>query len=149
MEKNNAAGTMSNEEVYETIAAIWDMLTQKVDIFEGPASKEYTQWSIEIGNNNDKIQINLGTPDKLWIYIKSGGNDSPERIRRTKAYSTTIRNHLQPNQDFHAKKEEKDGRTIGIQREWCRDDKTQWNEIIPWVQDHADLLKKIINDEPY
>ena len=39
MEKNNAAGTTSNEEVYETIAAIWDMLTQKIDIFEASHRK--------------------------------------------------------------------------------------------------------------
>ena len=146
MEKNNAAKTMSNEEVYETIAAIWDMLAQKIDIFEGPASREYTQWSIEIGNNKDRIQINLGTPDKLWIYIKSGGDDSPERFQRTKAYSAKIRNSLKHNQKFYTRKGEREGRTIGILREWCRDDKTHWNEIIPWVQDQVDLLKKIINN---
>ena len=149
MEKNNAAGTMSNEEVYETIAAIWDMLTQKVNIFEGSASKEYTQWSIEIGIYKDKIQISLGNPSRLWIYIKSGGDDSLERLKRTEAYSTMIRNSLKHDQKFYKRKGEHEGRTIGIEREWCRDDKTQWNEIIPWVQDHADLLKKIINDEPY
>lgn len=146
MEKNNAAKTMSNEEVYEKIAAIWDMLTQKVDIFEGPASKEYTQWSIEIGIYKDKIQINLGNPSRIWIYIKSGGDDSPERLQRTKAYSAKIRNSLKHDQKFYTRKGEREGRTIGILREWCRDDKTQWNEIIPWVQDHADLLKKIINN---
>lgn len=149
MEKYNAAKKMSNKEVCETVASIWNMLTQNIDIFEGTASKTYTQASIEIGINKDKIQISLGNPNRLWIYIKSGGTDSPERIRRTKAYSTTIRNGLESNQKFYTRKEEHKGRTIGIEREWSRDDKTQWNEIVPWAQDQVETLKKIINDEPY
>lgn len=148
MEKSNAAEKMSYEEVYATIAAIWDMLTQKIDIFEGPASKTFTQSSIEIGIYKDKIQISLGNPSKLWIYIKCGGYDPQERTQRAKAYSKTIRNSLKTDQNFYTRNGKHEGRTIGIERGWCRDDTTHWNGIVQWAQDHAEILKKIITDEP-
>ena len=89
------------------------------DSWRGPS-----QWTSPWNSSGDRITMNVGNPDRLWLYIRAGeGQRSEERAARMRQSSWAIRDQM-GDQELKGDldKNSVDGWTVSIQRSWTRDD---------------------------
>ena len=60
--------------------------------------------SSPLNKRGDIIYLYLGNSEKIWMFVKSGDKESPERDKRMLNYSNAIRNRLGDQQPFRDKK---------------------------------------------
>ena len=138
------------QEEYDLMNEFWQLLRENIGEFQrSSAERRTTQWSRSLNAHGDKIGISIGATE-IWLYIRSGVEDKerpPERTQQMEEYSRLIRERLDDQQSLRDKKKERDGQSIGVQRLWARDDKTQWPQVAQWVKEQFDELRSIINEK--
>ena len=102
-----------------------------------------------LNSSCDCINIYIGNPDLLWLYIRAGESGiSEERTRRMLHYSRQIENQMGDQKlgsDFE--KNSKKGRSIRVQRNWIGDDEDNWLEAVRWIKLQQSRLEAILKDE--
>ena len=137
-----------NQEVYSQISSFWELLKENIDkLPKRDAWKMGVQWSTPLNGDGDKIAINFGDREKIWIYVRSGDETGPSSARtlRMLEYSRLIRKHFYNLEPFRDKGAESKGRSIGIQRSWMRSDQEEWPGIALWVKEQFEKLEKIVS----
>lgn len=135
-----------DDQTYRTISDFWDLLREGIDHLPKRAARDETQWSNELNDDEDKIGFFLGDT-KTWLYIKSGESEvSSERTARMRSYSETIRNKM-INQKIYDRNAERDGRSIGVQRNWARADRDNWHDVVHWMKLQFEEFKTIVGHE--
>ena len=128
--------------------SFWHFLKDhKVDV---PGQKDswsdrVTQWTDAINSQGDRIAIYVGNPDRLWLFVRSGENQrSPKRDARMLEYSDKIKTML-ADQDLtdDIEKASVQGQTIRIEKQWIREDESQWPAAADWLVDQYERLCKI------
>ena len=113
----------------------------KVDRWRGP-----NQWASPVESSGDRIGIQVGNHDLIWLYIRSGDlSRSNERAARMRHYSRMIREQMGDQEiGDDLEKESEEGRTVRVQRSWTRDDEDGWPEAAQWIIEQHDRLRAIV-----
>ena len=75
-------------------------------------------------------------------------DDREARSARAVAYSDAIAAKVTDERlGTQAAREAREGRTIGIHRDWDQGDETQWPEVAAWFVDQAKRLRAILGTE--
>ena len=111
------------------------------DSWRGPS-----QWTSPLNPSGDRITINVGNPDRLWLYIRAGeSQQSEERAERMRQYSWAIRDQMGDQElEGNLEKNSVDGLTLSIQRSWTRDDEAAWPEAALWIKEQYERLRVIL-----
>ena len=128
-------------------SAFWGVLKNRggvpgqTDRWRGP-----NQWTSPVESSGDRIGIQVGNHDLIWLYIRAGDlSKSNERAARMRHYSRMIREQMgdQVIGDDVEKKSDA-GRTVYVQRSWTRDDEDGWPEAAQWIIEQHDRLRAIV-----
>lgn len=135
------------EDEYKLISAFWELLKNDIpEIFSRRAERTVIQWSEDLNKYNDKIGFRIES-DWIQLYIRSGietKSESKKRTSQMEEYSELIRLQLSDQQLFYEKNQERNGRSIRIQKSWKRDNKEQWPDTAQWVKEMFVALQEII-----
>ena len=113
----------------------------QTDNWRGP-----NQWTSPVESSGDRIGIQVGNHDLIWLYIRAGDlSKSNERAARMRHYSRMIREQMgdQVIGDDVDKKSDA-GRTVYVKRSWTRDDEDGWPEAAQWIIEQHDRLRAIV-----
>ena len=113
----------------------------QTDNWRGP-----NQWTSPVESSGDRIGIQVGNHDLIWLYIRSGDlSRSNERAARMLHYSRMIREQMGDQEiGDDLEKESEEGRTVRVQRSWTRDDEDGWPEAAQWIIEQHDRLRAIV-----
>ena len=80
-----------------------------------------------VPGTDDEIKACVGNADSIWLYVLVNDDDREARAARAAAYSDVIAARLTNERlGTHPTREAREGRTIGINRDWDQADETQW-----------------------
>ena len=113
----------------------------QTDNWRGP-----NYWTSPVESSGDRIGIQVGNHDLIWLYIRSGDlSRSNERAARMRHYSRIIREQMGDQEiGDDLEKESEEGRTVRVQRSWTRDDEDGWPEAAQWIIEQHDRLRAIV-----
>ncbi len=135
------------KEESDLIFSFWELLKKDIpEIRLRRAERTIIQWSVDLNKHKDKIGFCIES-DKIQLYIRSGIEDKskpPERTKQMEEYSRLIREKLSDQQPFYGKNQEREGRSIRLQKLWVRENKTQWLPVAQWVKEMFVALNEIV-----
>ena len=136
-------------EEYSQNWRFWRFLKEKTGGL--PGQKDHwrgrNQWANSGNDFDDWIGINVGNPDRLWLYVLSGNKKSENSVSRMKAISRIIRNQMADQEITGDMQSESElGRSLSVQRDWVRDDENDWPEAAQWIMDQHERLRKIATE---
>ena len=101
-----------------------------------------------VPGTDDEIKAYVGNADAIWLYVLVNDDDREARSARAAAYSDVIAAKVTNERlGTQAAREAREGRTIGINRDWDQTDETQWPEVAAWLVDQAKRLRTILGAE--
>ena len=128
--------------------AFWRFL--KAHVGGVPGQKESwrgaTQWTGPFNSSGDLIAIYVGNDHLVWLYIRAGETKhSAARAERMQRYSRIIREQMGDQElGGNSERYSVDGWSVTVQRNWTRDDETEWPEAALWITEQHARLKAIL-----
>ena len=130
--------------------AFWTFVRESVGGLPGQKSawRGSSQWTDPINRHGDRIGIYVGNPDRLWLYVRAGERKASEtRFARMRKWSRLIIEQMADQKvvDDVERNCEK-GWSVSVERNWTRDDESEWPTAALWIKDQHDRLLAIAGD---